>query len=215
MIMKSVNKTLIFDFDGTIADSFETFVRTLEEVLSKSQNLSENEIENLRGLSLRDIIKQLGITKWQLPKVIYRGRRLMAERTSQVEIFDGIQDAIHKLSRDYDLYILSTGSKSAIESFLARYELQDYFKSIIGDVGISGKARSITKLIKINILSKVDCIYIGDETRDIKAARKAGIKILSVGWGFNNVAALESEEPDSLILNPQDLVAKIDIIQDY
>jgi phosphoglycolate phosphatase-like HAD superfamily hydrolase len=40
--------------------------------------------------------------------------------------------------------------------------------------------------------------YIGDETRDIEAAKKAGIKSIAVTWGYNTKAILDNSNPDFL-----------------
>jgi phosphoglycolate phosphatase-like HAD superfamily hydrolase len=48
-------------------------------------------------------------------------------------------------------------------------------------------------------------IYIGDEIRDVKAAKKAAIPVAAVGWGFNSAGALEAFSPDFLLSHPDDL----------
>ena len=55
-------------------------------------------------------------------------------------------------------------------------------------------------------LEPQDAIYIGDEVRDIKSAKKAGIPIAAVTFGFNSKEALEKESPDYLCDTPAELV---------
>jgi phosphoglycolate phosphatase len=49
-------------------------------------------------------------------------------------------------------------------------------------------------------------LSIGDEVRDIAAARKAGIAIAAVTWGYNSRAALERAHPDYLVTRPAELL---------
>jgi len=51
-----------------------------------------------------------------------------------------------------------------------------------------------------------DVIYIGDEVRDIEAARAAGIKIASVTWGYNLESILTENKPDYIVTQPRDLL---------
>ena len=64
----------------------------------------------------------------------------------------------------------------------------------------------IIKIIKKENALKDKCIYIGDETRDIEAARKAGVKVAAVSWGLNSREALEKYQPDWLLENPKNLL---------
>ena len=70
---------------------------------------------------------------------------------------------------------------------------------------IWSKNRSLKTLIHDNQLKLSEVIYIGDETRDIVAAQKAGIRCVAVTWGFNSRKALEAHRPDYLIHSPQEL----------
>ena len=110
--------TVIFDFDGTIADSFGIFVESLEEVLPQLRPLSPEEIQDLRGLSVKAIIRKLGVKNRQLPSLLVKGRRVIAKKMDQVDIFEGMAEAINQLANaDYKLFILSTNAQEIIENF--------------------------------------------------------------------------------------------------
>jgi phosphoglycolate phosphatase len=49
-------------------------------------------------------------------------------------------------------------------------------------------------------------IYVGDETRDIEAARKIQIQVIAVSWGFNSREVLAEQKPDFLISHPSQLI---------
>ena len=48
--------------------------------------------------------------------------------------------------------------------------------------------------------------YIGDEVRDIEAAKEAGINSVAVTWGFSDLAQLKKAKPFALITKPEQLL---------
>jgi phosphoglycolate phosphatase-like HAD superfamily hydrolase len=64
----------------------------------------------------------------------------------------------------------------------------------------------LEKAIKKYQLSKFETLYIGDEVRDIKAAKDAGIKVASVTWGYNFENVLTDNNPDYIVPRPEDLL---------
>ena len=203
-------KAVIFDFDGTIADSFEIFLESLQEVLKRPKPLTPDEIAELRGSSIREIINKLKVKKWQLPTLVIKGRRTVARKMGRVEVFSGMPDTISKLNQsNYKLFILSTNDKNAVDDFLRRYKLEDYFNGTFAGTSIFGKAKRLKSLLANEDLVANRCIYIGDETRDVEAAKEAGMKCIAVEWGYSAPETLKSYNPDIIASNPSDLVAAV------
>ena len=69
-----------------------------------------------------------------------------------------------------------------------------------------GKHKVINKWLRIENINPEKVVYVGDEVRDIDAAKKTGIKVIAVGWGFNSQEALAAQNPDFLIERPQELI---------
>jgi phosphoglycolate phosphatase len=203
-------KAVIFDFDGTIADSFEIFVLSLETILKRPKPLSSQEINDSRKLSLREIIKRLEVKKWQFPLLVLKGKREISKHMDQVEVFKGMPEALEELSNaGYEIYILSTNTDNNIDNFLKKYQIKKYVKRVYADIGLRGKAKSLRKLRKREGLTNTDCIYVGDETRDIEAAQKADVKCVAVSWGYSAPEALETYKPDALVNRPADLANQV------
>ena len=196
-IVTGMSKIVIFDFDGTIADSFELFIATLQNLLGRPEPLPPQEIQRLRGLSIKEFLFELGIKPWQLPGFVIRGRRDVSKHFEDVNIFPVMSDLTDRLTGEgYELYILSTNSKDVISSFLAKHELENNFSAIYADIGISGKAKVLKKLMKEHGVNRDDAVYVGDEVRDIEAAHKAGIRCISVSWGYSSEESLIAHKPD-------------------
>jgi phosphoglycolate phosphatase len=51
-----------------------------------------------------------------------------------------------------------------------------------------------------------EMLYVGDEIRDIKASKKAGIAIAAVTWGFNSAESLKAEAPEHVVSEPPELL---------
>jgi phosphoglycolate phosphatase len=198
-------KALIFDFDGTIADSFTT-LDVFEEIMNRPQKLTPEEIENLRGQKIKLILKYLKIKKWQIPKLAIKARKAMSVRIADVRPFDEIPKVVRDLKLDgFDMYILSSNGPENIRKFLATNDIEDCFRNIYGNISLRGKSAGLKKVLKHEKLNKNECVYIGDELRDIEAAKKVGIKIISVSWGFFHPETLKKAAPNALILKPTEL----------
>lgn len=200
-------KALIFDFDGTIADSFSTLLGIFEEITSRPQSLTTKEIKSLRGSSLKQIIKYLKIKKWQIPRFIIKAKREIAIKITDITPFKELPRVLKKLHEDgHHMFILSTNSSENIARFLKINDLDNCFVKIYGDIGLRSKASALKKIMKKQKISSVDCVYIGDEVRDIESAKKAGVTSVAVGWGFNYPHALKQAGPDALAEKPKDLL---------
>lgn len=199
--------TLIFDFDGTIADSFPLIVELFYELTGQPAITDEQRINRLRQLSLRQVLKELDVPLVRMPMLLIRGKALMQQRIDEVKPFPGIKKALEALRDDgHRLFILSSNSEANIRIFLQKERLADYFEHIQGGAGVLHKARALKKIIHKYNLDPAQSFYIGDEVRDIVAAHKVDVRIVSVAWGFNGREALAAYEPFALLYRPAELV---------
>ena len=198
---------MIFDFDGTIADSFTTALGVFEDTVDRPQKLTPKEINELRGSSLREILKNLRIRKWQIPMLVFRAKKGLSSKMIKIKTFKGLPQVLKELHDDgHQMLILSTNSSSNIHKFLEVNGLGDYFDRIYGDIGLRGKAPALKKVLRKERISKEDCLYFGDETRDVEAAKKVGVTSVAVGWGYNYPEALKEVSPDYLAETPEKLL---------
>lgn len=198
-------KAIIFDFDGTLADSFDVFIESLNAATKFKHKLNNKQIDELRKSTIQEIIKELGIHKWQIPYILYKGRYEVTKRIDEVKIFDDIPELLDQLYPKYTLFVLSTNSYENIEHVLKRYDIVKYFARIYGNVGLMRKAKSLQKLMRQQNLQPSECLYVGDEIRDIQAAQKANIKCISVSWGYSDTMALKTHNADMLAHKPLDI----------
>lgn len=197
---------IIFDFDGTIANSFDYVVNFLAEEAGRGP-LSAEEKAELHNMSMLTIARRLGHPWWRLPRLFLKGRLMMNNAIKYVEPFAGIEDVIKKCHNEgHELYIVSSNIVRNLHDFLYRHKLQKYFLEIYGGAGLFGKSSVLRRLLKEQNLEVNKCMYVGDETRDIEAARAVGMRAVAVGWGFARVKDLHQEHPFKFAATPTELM---------
>jgi phosphoglycolate phosphatase len=202
--------TIIFDFDGTIADSADLVLELFYE-LTGHERLTKAEIAELRYLSVNKVLKRLGVSLRHGPRLLMKGRALMKQRMDDVKVFKGLNEVLEQLREDnWQLIVISSNSYQNIEAYLDAHDLRDYFDQIYGNVKIFGKTQSLRKVLRQNKLDRRTCFYVGDEIRDMQAARRAHIRGVAVAWGYNDISILTAEQPFAVAKTPADLVGIFD-----
>lgn len=204
-------EVVIFDFDGTLADTFD-IIFALANRLSVEfgyKQAKKEEIPEIEKLTPLEMINQSGISIFKLPFLLKRIRKEFKKKIDDVSLFTEIKEVLFELkSQGYKLGIITSNSKENVEFILEKYDLF-VFEFIVSGTSLFGKHRVLRKYLKAENISPEKVVYVGDETRDVNAAKKAKIKIISVTWGFNSREALSEYEPDVLVDRPQELVKVI------
>ncbi len=200
-------KTIIFDFDGTIANSFD-FVLDFLVLKAKRKPLVELATRNVyRNISMLAIARNLDIPWYRMPLVFLNGRKEMARALATVQPVGGMLSVIKKLHSDgYTLFIVSTNSKATINSFLDRHDISDHFSGVMGGVGLFGKAPALKRLVRAHKIDARNCIYVGDETRDVEASTSVGMESIAVTWGFASEDFLAHVKPTAIVHSAPELL---------
>lgn len=195
---------VIFDFDGTIADSFDYVFDFLCREAGKPNTFAKEEAELYRRLSMKDIALRLGIPLWRLPYIYFKGRRVMRSHMMHIQPLAGMAELIHELAAaGHHLSIISANSTRNIRIFLREHGLEDDFDSVRGGTGIIGKVLPIRRL-KRRFKSEI-CCYIGDEVSDMLSATAAGVLKIGVTWGFAGRQELMRCGPEAIVDVPSEI----------
>jgi phosphoglycolate phosphatase len=202
-------KTLVFDFDGTIADTLgETrliFNRLAPEY--GIREVAEHELDHLRHLSLSALLDHLDIPKRRVPTLIARGTGMMRGNITRLQMIGGMKEVLIELRRHVHSFgILTSNATANVDLFLQTHGLREQFDFISSTSKLTGKAKHLKAILKTFSLRPGELLYIGDELRDVKASQKAGVPIAAVTWGFNSRAALAAAKPDYLFDQPVDFL---------
>jgi phosphoglycolate phosphatase len=200
--------TIIFDFDGTIADTFFIARDVFLKLASGRHPTDEKEIEALRSLPARDAITRVGAKWWQLPYIMYYARKQVKQRQEEIKPIAGTPEVVQALhAAGHKLYIVSSNHTKNINHFLQKNGLAEYFDGAYGGIGLFAKASTLRKIALQHDLNPAECFYVGDEARDIEAARHAHMPCVSVTWGYNNLKGLQRGKPDVVVDTPKALLA--------
>ena len=195
---------ILFDIDGTLADTFDTSMHIAKKLAPHYHIplLPDYEIEKLRHLTVREILRTVGIPWYRFPFFISAIRKELTNRMHKVKPFPGVKNVIKTLRQQgYELGIISSNSRKNVDIFLNENKFTA-FHHIHAGIGMFSKPRALAHF-------KPHVIYIGDEVRDIEAARKAGIPIIAVTWGYSSKNALKQHHPDALVSSSEQLLAAI------
>jgi len=201
-------KLLIFDFDGTIADTFNLGFEILNVLAPefKFRALKESELEEARDMRLLELLKFLKIKPSKMSKIARRAAEELSARIRDVQPLPDVMPVIRELSsRGFQLGILTSNSPENVGIFLKNHDF-NIFDFVRSSSKLMGKAREIKSIRKILRVDRSDILLIGDECRDIEAAHKAGVAIAAVAGGYNSRTALERTKPQFLLERPEELL---------
>ena len=201
--------TLVFDFDGTIADTLDEGLKIYNQIAEKHdlRLIDDDEIHHLRHMKLNDFLDHLGIPRLLVPKLLFRATQMLKSRIGRLPLIEGMAEVLPSLKNQTErLGILTSNSVENAQLFLKTHGIDHLFSFVSSTSKLTGKAKYLRSIQRKYELKAGEMVYIGDELRDIKAAKKAGIPIAAVGWGFNSLEALAGSEPDYLFRQPSELI---------
>lgn len=205
-----MTRLVVFDFDGTLANSFPWFCDVLNDVARRHGfcEVRPDEREELRNLGARDILKSLGVPLWKVPRIA-RDMRAM-KQAADIPLFEHVPDVLGELRvRGAQLAIVSSDSEASIRRTLG-CETASLFDGYFCGAALFGKAGKLRQAAEAAGVSPARAIYVGDEIRDAHAARDAGMKFAAVTWGYSSRPAMMSCAPDIVLDEIADLLRLVE-----
>ncbi len=190
-------RLIIFDFDGTLADSLAWFAHTLNTLADQYhyKKLSPAEQQAMRGYDNHTILRQIGLSPWKIPFLGRHLRRLMKEETHRFRLFHGVDEMLRDLSGSGAVLALASSNGADNIERIMGPELSALIRYYECGVSIFGKASRIKRLLRLTRIPAREAILIGDEVRDGEAAAQAGVAFGAVSWGYNTLEALSQCRP--------------------
>jgi phosphoglycolate phosphatase len=203
-------KLVIFDFDGTLADSFPWFLDVFDTLADrfKFKTLDRSNLEALRRMETHELIKAHGVPLWKVPMIATRAKVMQAQDLHKIKIFDGVADTLDELyRRGVPVAVVTSNARENVETVLGAVaaKISHY------DCGASlfGKAAKFKAVMKAAGVTPSETLSVGDEIRDIEAARECGVATGAVSWGYAAPERLTAERPDHMFALPADIIAAI------
>ncbi|CAN5562257.1 HAD family hydrolase [soil metagenome] len=204
-------KVLIFDFDGTVADTLHAGIRILNKLSTEFgyRALKDDEIELARNMRTAQLMKYLGISMTKMTRLARRGSEELTLCMPSVQPLPGMFETLQELHEaGFILGLVTSNTEANVTIFLKNHGI-NCFDFVRCSSKLMGKAREFRQVMKERKLTPSDLFSVGDETRDVEAARKAGIRIAAVTWGYNSEQSLVDLKPDFVFHRPEELVAHL------
>ncbi|RAS75566.1 HAD-IA family hydrolase [Priestia endophytica] len=203
-----MDKTILFNFNGTIVDTSSLAIDIYNEIAEKKgyRKINDEEVAYLSTLSVTDRFKRLNVPIYKLPSLGITIKQRYQKYISNLDPVSGINEVIHELKkRGYRLGFLTTNSRDVTHQFLTSNSM-NVFDYTHYSFNPFSKTKEIFSFLKKNKLNQKDVLYIGDELRDIKAAKKNHLYCMAVSWGYDSRELLIQGEPDHIADEPQDIL---------
>ncbi len=196
-----MNKAVIFDLDGTILDTVPDITDNINLMLEKFGYplLTEKEVAVRVGSGARRLVYDCigkDISEEELDERLAYYNKLYTESTSpKTKIFDGVEDLILRLEKEgYKLAIMTNKPQETTDTVKREHLYKFNFLKIVGSSnGVKCKPdkTATENLIEFLGVDKKDVWFLGDGETDALTAINAGIKGISVLWGYREKEQLE------------------------
>lgn len=192
---------IVFDFDGTLADTFETIKEIAKEEI---KGVTDKDFDLLKDMGIKGLIKRKNIPIWKLPKIALNVMSKLKNK-GKVQLFPEMVKLIKTISKTYKIGVVSSNSEENIIQTLKKHNIIDLFDFVFSQSSIFRKHIVLKEMCRKYRINPSKIIYIGDEDRDIVAAKKVKIKTIAVTWGYNSEKRLKKANPDYIVNSPKEI----------
>jgi len=205
-----MKQLVIFDLDGTLADSFPWFLRVVNTVARRHRfrSIRPEEVEMLRGKNTRQILDFLEVARWKLPFIARDVRRMKSQALAEIALFDGVEVMLAELDAK-GIVIALVSSDSEANARRALGGSARFVAHFACGASLFGKAAKFRKVLRRAGIPAGRTVAIGDEVRDGEAARIAGIAFGAVSWGYASIDALRCLNPDFVFVEMAEIPLKL------
>lgn len=210
-------KLVIFDLDGTLLDTREDLIESIDYALKKSgyQQQAPSVYLSLIGKGIKAVIEHIlpeaTRTKVEINRVKDQFESYYAAHMMKLtKPYPGITELLTELRhRGVVLAVVSNKAQQEARELIRHYFESGTFDVILGQregEPMKPNPAIVNEILVTTGMNKNDTLYVGDSTVDIETAKKAGVLSVAVTWGFFSRQELEKggaghvvDEPDEVL----------------
>lgn len=204
-------KLIIFDLDGTLADTSIDITNALNYAVEpyNFKSLTPEETISIVGVGITRLIEKLigEENKEILTDVLDRFLNYYSEHLNvHTVLYPGVRETLNGL-RDYKKAVISNKREFLSIRLLEDLKLSGYFDTILGGDSVEEKKPSpkpIFKVLEMLSLKPHETVIVGDSNFDIEAGKAAGVKTIAVSYGYRDISMLK--DADFIIDDFRDIV---------
>jgi len=202
-------EAVIFDFDGTLADTKKNIVRSFQKVLSEIGCVVDGySIERRIGIGARPILRaalednKIPYTEESVEKLTAKYSSVRIELSSEVELFDGAVELLDALYGRIRIALASMSERKVIDFLLKDRGLTKYFEVVLSAndaVKMKPDPEIFLKCAQRLGVDPKQCAVIEDSVFGVEAAKRAGMKCIAIPSGSYTAEELMERSPDLLV----------------
>ena len=205
-----MNALIMFDYDGVIVDSFELFSACFMKACHQNKFYELDSPEKILALFESNVFEALlgfGLDDNSVNRILKTFQSDMGAYQNDLRLFDGMPDALKKISESNKIVIITSNVTGATKRVLQNNGI-NCFEDILGAEIEKSKVKKIR--ITMARYPGLSAYYIGDTRGDMIEGRKAGAITVAALWGWHAVKKLEEGAPDHFVRSPEALLDLLD-----
>jgi HAD superfamily hydrolase (TIGR01509 family) len=202
-------KAVIFDWDGTLADTKRAVVQSFQKVLREAGCMVSDEfIERRMGIGTKKTIIEafrechMRLDVSTLENLAKEKIRIQAELADIVSLFDGAAELLENLQGRIKIALATMSSRKVVDKLLSEKKIGGYFDAVVSaDEIFKPKPDPEVFLVSAARLGvkPEDCVVVEDSVFGVRAAKAAKMKCIAVSSGAYSREELQEENPDLMI----------------
>jgi len=200
---------VIFDWDGTLADTQKVIVLAFQKVLSRVGCRVSNEfLERRIGIGARNMFREslkicgIQFDEKMIDDLLEKKTEIHLMLTPKVRLFDGALNLLEALKPVVKMALATMSNKKMITKMLREKGIQDYFDFVITADEVKKPKPDpevFLKCAEIMGCKPERCVVIEDSIFGVRAARRAGMRCIAIPSGFYSKSDLKKERPDLIV----------------
>ena len=202
-------KAVIFDWDGTLADTKRAVVRSFQQVLREVKCLVIDKfIERRMGIGTKKTIKEalqecnIKFNDKLLEKLVKEKINIQTRLYNMMNLFEGATELLEDLQGRVKIALATMSSRTVVSRLLPEQRIEKYFDVVVTADDIFKPKPDpeifLVSVAKLGLITE-DCVVVEDSIFGVKAAKAAKMKCIAIPSGAYTKEELYKEKPDLII----------------
>ncbi len=196
---------VMFDYDGVIVDSLEVFTSRFTQACRengfKEINAQKDVLSLFEG-NVYETMMRRGIDEPTINSILERYEVLQGGQLADLKLFNGIGEALIRISKNHQVYVITSNLSSATIQVLNQNGIE-CFRDVVGAEKEKSKIKKIHNTMSLH--PGIPAYYVGDTKGDMIEGKKAGTITIGVTWGWHTPQKITEGVPDHLVNTPEEL----------